>query len=84
MMYIRTGEPGYLDRAEAWARYFKEDYRNCVGGDGYSYCYDYNAFGACHQWGWGLIAWYEYMNDTAALAERPRGRPAVRSDRPAE
>ena len=73
MMYQRTGEPGYLDRAQAWARYFKQDYRVCVSSDPYwSFCYDRDAFGADHMWGWGLVAWYEVMGDPEALAEAVR------------
>jgi hypothetical protein len=69
MMSIRSGKPGYDDRAKAWARYFKEDYRTCVGGDYASFCYDKDAFGADHLWGWGLIAWANARSDTAALDE---------------
>jgi hypothetical protein len=69
MMYDRTGQQEYLDRARAWARYFKEDYRNCVGDSSNNFCYDMGAFGADHLWGWGLIAWYEAMGDEAALTE---------------
>jgi hypothetical protein len=72
MQYRRTGEMGYLDRATAWARYFKEDYRQCVGSEGASFCYDRDAFGADHLWGWGLIAWFEAMGDAEALAEAER------------
>ncbi|MGH7495720.1 MAG: FlgD immunoglobulin-like domain containing protein [bacterium] len=70
MMYLRTGEPGYLDRARAWARYFKEDYRKCIGTSFYStFCHDRDGFLMDHLYGWGLVAWYEYTGDTAALAE---------------
>jgi len=72
MMYERTGQQGYLDRATAWERYFEEDYRSCVGGEGASFCYDRDAFGADHLWGWGLVAWYEAMGDEDALAEAVR------------
>ena len=68
MMYERTGEQGYLDRASAWARYFIEDYAACVGDEYASFCYDRDAFGADHLFGWGLLAWYETMRDPAALA----------------
>lgn len=69
MMSLRSGKPGYDDRAKAWARYFKEDYRNCVGGDYANFCYDEDAFGADHLWGWGLIAWANAKGDAEALAE---------------
>ncbi|MEZ4222380.1 MAG: hypothetical protein R3B13_15690 [Polyangiaceae bacterium] len=69
MMSIRTGKPGYADRAKAWARYFKEDYRSCVGGNYASFCYDREAFGADHLWGWGLLSWAKAQGDTAALGE---------------
>lgn len=68
MQYERTGEPGYLDRAEAWARYFKEDYASCTGSSDRSLCYDMDAFGADHLWGWGLIAYAEAFDDAEALA----------------
>jgi hypothetical protein len=67
--YRRTEQKGYLDRATAWAGYFKHDYRACVGGESASFCYDKEAFGADHLWGWGLVAWAGAMNDAAALAE---------------
>ena len=72
MMYQRTGQRGYLDRATAWANYFKNSYRNCVGDQYHNYCYDRDAFGLDHAYGAGLIAWYQYTCaagtcDTAAL-----------------
>jgi hypothetical protein len=72
MMHRRTGQPGYLDRARAWARYFKEDYRSCVGGQYASFCYDRDGFGADHLWGWGLLAWAGLQDDPEALAEAGR------------
>jgi hypothetical protein len=78
MMYRRTGNPVYLNRAKAWARYFKDDYRTWVDpnpeGDYSSFTYDRNSFGLDHLFGWGLVAWYEYtcvtsVCDTAALTE---------------
>jgi len=69
MMYQRTGQQGYFDRAAAWARYFKEDYGNCVGGQYSDFCYDLNSYGADHLYGWGLVDWYLFTGDTAALAE---------------
>ncbi|MEM6989547.1 MAG: hypothetical protein AAF721_03590 [Myxococcota bacterium] len=68
MMYERTGEPGYLDRAHAWARYFKEDYGACTGSADWNFCYDLDAFGADHLWGWGLIAYADAFDDPDALA----------------
>jgi hypothetical protein len=68
MMHARTGEAGYLDRANAWRRYFVEDYAACVGGEGANFCYDRDAFGADHLWGWGLLAWHETQPDPEALA----------------
>ncbi len=67
MMYQRTNQRGYLDRANAWARYFKEDFASCVGSKSATHCYDRTAFGACHTWGWGLIALYEINGDQRAL-----------------
>lgn len=69
MMYRRTGQKGYLDRAQAWLRYFKEDYRACAGTSGATFCHDKAQFGLDHLYGWGLIAWYEYTGDTGALNE---------------
>ena len=57
------GQPGYLARAKAWARYFKDDYRQCVGERFYSYCRDGTNFGYDHMYGWGLLAWYEYLRE---------------------
>jgi hypothetical protein len=67
-MHTRTGQAGYLDRATAWRRYFVEDYVACVGGEYASFCYDRDAFGADHLWGWGLLTWHETMRDPEALA----------------
>jgi len=69
LQYRRTRQLGFLDRATAWAGYFKHDYRACVGSQNASFCYDKEAFGADHLWGWGLIAWAKAMNDPAALTE---------------
>lgn len=63
MMYRRTGNPVYLNRAQQWARYFKDEYRTSSDFD-----YD-RGFLLDHLFGWGLVAWYEYTGDTAALAE---------------
>jgi len=67
LQHARTGQAGYRDRATAWARYFKTDYAQCVGSSGASFCYDRDAFGADHLWGWGLLAWYRATQDQAAL-----------------
>jgi hypothetical protein len=69
MMYHRTGQQGYLDRAEAWLRYFKDDYRNCIGDGDRSFCNDRDSFGADHLYGWGLLAWYKDSQDADALEE---------------
>jgi len=68
MMYRRTNQEGYLKRAQAWARYFKEDYRQCKGKVDYTYCADRANFGLDHLYGWGLVAYYEQFGDVAALA----------------
>ncbi len=67
MMYRRTGNTVYLNRAIAWANYFKNGYRQCTRGAGQNYCYDRDAFGLDHAYGWGLVAWYEHTGDAAAL-----------------
>jgi hypothetical protein len=69
MMYLRTGQKGYLDRAQAWAQYFKQDYRSCIDDTNRNFCYDRDGFGLDHLYGWGLVAWYEYTGNTAALTE---------------
>ena len=51
MMYRRTGNTVYLNRANAWLRYFKQDYVADVQND--------DAVNN-HLYGWGLIAWYEH------------------------
>jgi len=68
-MYRRTNQQGYLQRANAWASYFKSGYRTCAGSSDQTFCYDLNGFGADHMYGWGLMDLYRYNNDTAALAE---------------
>ncbi|MFA5313416.1 MAG: LamG-like jellyroll fold domain-containing protein, partial [Methanomassiliicoccales archaeon] len=65
-MYLRTNNPMYLNRATAWARYFKNDYVQCVGTDD-TFCYDKGAFGLDHVYGWGLVDWYEYTGDATYL-----------------
>ena len=62
-MYQRTGQPGYLVRAQAWARYFKDDYRQCVGGQYYNYCFDARNYVYDHLYGWGLLAWFQHLDD---------------------
>lgn len=64
--YCRTGQQGFLDRAIAWTRYFKEDYRQCVGTNNRTYCYD-AAYRRDHLYGWGLVAWFEATGDMGAL-----------------
>jgi hypothetical protein len=68
-MVERGGNSVYSNRAKAWLKYFKEDYRACIGGNHRNFCYDKNAFGACHLYGYGLVAQYEYNGDIAALNE---------------
>ena len=68
MMYRRSGNPVYLNRAQAWAGYFKTKYRTSPefrADDG---------FLLDHMYGWGLLAWYEHTCqtgtcDSAALVE---------------
>jgi len=66
-MEQRTGAPGYRDRAEAWARYFKDDFAQCVGAAGASFCYDRDSFGGDHLWGWGLISYGVLRDDDSAI-----------------
>ncbi len=50
MMYRRTGNAVYLNRAKAWLRYFKDEYLDdLVAGDNFA-----------HLYGVGLLAWYEH------------------------
>ncbi len=67
MQWRRTGEKGYLDRAAAWAEYFKNSYSQCLPDSDSNFCFDYNSYGADHLWGWGLLAWYLAMDDSEAL-----------------
>src|SRR5262245_2797047 len=69
MMYLRTGQQGYFDRAKAWARYFTEDYGACLPTNSTrSFCHDRDAFEVhCHFYRWGLLAWYEQTKDRGAL-----------------
>lgn len=67
-MYRRTGNTVYLNRAQAWLRYFKNEYRNSS-----AFQYD-EGFLYDHLFGWGLVSWYEHSCQTsacdlAALAE---------------
>ncbi|MFZ5469619.1 MAG: hypothetical protein ACOZIN_09295 [Myxococcota bacterium] len=68
MMYRRSSQPGYLDRANAWARYFRDDYRQCIPSGGSNYCYDRDNYISDHQYGWGLVAMYEFTGDAVYLA----------------
>lgn len=61
MMYRRTANPVYLNRAKAWLDYFENRYITSP-----EFSYD-QGFLLDHLYGWGLIAWYEYTGDTAAL-----------------
>jgi hypothetical protein len=68
MMYRRTGNPVYLNRAQAWLSYFKNVYRTSQAfADDGGFLHD-------HFYGWGLVTWYEHTCeqgacDTAALDE---------------
>lgn len=66
MMFRRTGQNGYKQRADAWARYDKDDYLQCVG-TGQTYCYDRDNFLADHVKGKGLVAYYEWTGNSAYL-----------------
>lgn len=68
MMYRRSGNTVYLNRARAWAAYFKTAYRTSP-----EFSAD-DGFLLDHMYGWGLVTWYEHtcetgVCDTAALAE---------------
>lgn len=68
MMYRRSGNPVYLNRAQAWASYFKTKYRASP-----EFSVD-DGFLLDHLYGWGLFTWYEHTCqsgacDTAALIE---------------
>ncbi|PYV44930.1 MAG: hypothetical protein DMG06_04505 [Acidobacteria bacterium] len=68
MMFHRSGNTVYQNRANAWATYFKNGYSNCTGSSSRNYCFD-KGFGLDHVYGWGLIARYEDSADAAALTE---------------
>lgn len=67
-MEKRGGNSVYSIRADAWLRYFREDYNDCVGDQYRNLCDDINRLG-CHIYGYGLLAEYDYHGDTAALDE---------------
>jgi hypothetical protein len=68
MMYNRSGNTVYLNRAIGWARYFKDDYNQCVGSSNRTLCYDYSTYGIlCHIYGWGLVDYYYYTGNSAYL-----------------
>jgi hypothetical protein len=68
-MYRRTGNQVYLNRARAWATYFKNGYRSCSGGQFENFCYDRDAFGLDHLYGWGLLASFEDSADATTVPE---------------
>lgn len=65
MMYLRTGQAGYLVRTTAWINYLKNDYLQCVGS-GETYCFD-GGYLYDHLYGWGLLLYYEQTGDAGAL-----------------
>lgn len=66
--YQRTNVLGYLHRATGWARYFKDDYRQCVGTTPpYTYCTDRDSYVLDHLYGRGLIDWYQHSGNSAYL-----------------
>src|SRR5262249_34888241 len=69
MMYRRSNNAVYLNRANAWATYFKTNYQ-CVNNN--NYCYDLNNYGLDHAYGWGLVALYEANGDADALTAAQR------------
>lgn len=75
MMYRRTSQGGYRRRMEQWARYFKDDYFQCIPSGGPTYCYDRDNWISDHTYGWGLIAYYELTGDASyrAAAENIAG-----------
>lgn len=59
MMWRRSGNPLYLNRANAWATYFKTGgYRANLGPD--------SGFEYDHMYGRGLIAWHAHTCETGA------------------
>lgn len=66
MMFLRTGLAGFSRRAQEWARYYKDDYFQCVG-TGQTRCYDRDNFISDHLFGWGLVAYYWWTGDSAYL-----------------
>lgn len=65
-MYVRGGGAGYQQRAAAWARYFKDDFVQCVGSSSKTMCYD-AGFLYDHAWGWGLIDYATHTGNQAYL-----------------
>lgn len=67
MLWRRTHRQGYFLRAQAWARYFRDDYQQCVGTKYNTYCYDKDGFSLDHAYGVGLIAWWKETGDGSYL-----------------
>lgn len=57
-MYRRSGNPVYLNRAQAWASYFTTKYRTSP-----EFSAD-DGFLLDHLYGWGLFTWYEHSCQT--------------------
>lgn len=67
MMYFRSGNNLYLNRAQGWAAYFKDSYRQNVGTGSNTYAWDQANQQLDHVYALGLIAYYEYTGTTAYL-----------------
>ncbi len=72
MMYRRTGQGGYKRRMEQWARYYRDDYTQCIPSGTSNYCYDRDTWLGDHTYGWGLVAYYEFTGDSSYLAAAER------------
>lgn len=69
IQWWRTGVRGYLNRAKAWARYLRDEYRQCIGGDYYrTYCFDREGHELDHVYANGLLTYYELTGDASYLA----------------
>jgi len=67
LMYLRSGNTVYQNRAVQWARYFNDEYAQCVGVSTSTFCSDRDGFGGDHIYGYGLLAYYEHTGNSVYL-----------------
>ena len=67
LMYLRSGNAVIQNRAVQWARYFNDEYAQCVGVSTSTFCSDRDGFGGDHIYGYGLLAYYEHTGNSVHL-----------------